>query len=112
MGADSFLSFYGVKIALDQDDEAELDACGDETDARCIKAKQAGLDCYSGRMTDGEDYFLYVGKHLASLGLEHDQYVTHSLDSFATIATSINEKLKNAGFNGIPAFHFQFQGQY
>ncbi|GGY61438.1 hypothetical protein GCM10011613_01040 [Cellvibrio zantedeschiae] len=112
MGADAFVGFYGIKIELDPDDEDELDACGEETDPRCVKAKQAGLECHSGNMTDGEDYFLFIGKNLAWLGLEHDQYISYSPDSFNAIVERVNSQLKNAGFTETPALHFQFVGQY
>ena len=112
MGADSFLGFFGIKIALDPDDEETLDAVGDDTDPRCVRAKQAGLQTHSGRMTDGEDYFLYIGKHLASLGLEHDFHVELTSEQIAELQISVRKKLVEAGFSEKPAFHFQFEGQY
>ena len=52
MGADSFVAFFGIKLSLDPEDEDVLDACGDETDPRCVTAKAVGLQVHSGRMTD------------------------------------------------------------
>ncbi|KQV48083.1 hypothetical protein ASC95_19115 [Pelomonas sp. Root1217] len=112
MGADAFIAFYGVKFGLDPDDEDGLDECDTGSDVRCQKARSAGLQTYTGRMTDGEDYFLYVGKKLASLGIEHDQYAAHSAEQLSSVAADVKAKLKAAGFPEPPAFHFQFIGQY
>jgi hypothetical protein len=112
MGADSFIAFYGIKIELDQDNEDELDACGMQTDPRCREAKRVGLESFSGRMTDGEDYFLYIGRRLASLGLENDQHSARSLEQLSSLAVDVKSKLKAAGFLQSPELHFQFIGQY
>ena len=112
MGADAFIAFYGIKFELDPDDEEGLDACDAGTDARCVKARQAGLETYTGRMTDGEDYFLYIGKRLASLGIEHDQYVTLSVEQLTSLCADVNAKLRTADFPQPPELHFQFIGQY
>jgi hypothetical protein len=112
MGADSFVAIYGVKITLDPEDEEELDACGAQTDPRCLAAKRAGLESHSGRMTDGEDYFLFIGRTIAWLGIEHDQHATQSIERLSSIAIDVNAKLKLAGFEQPPELHFQFIGQY
>ncbi|MDR7272098.1 hypothetical protein J2X20_004772 [Pelomonas saccharophila] len=112
MGADSFIAFYGIKFELDPDDEDELDACGADTDPRCQKARRAGLETFTGRMTDGEDYFLYVGRRVAWLGIEHDQHLKQSAEQLASIATDVKAKLRAADFAQAPELHFQFIGQY
>lgn len=112
MGADAFVAFCGIKFELDPDDEDGLDACDTGSDVRCQKARSVGLETYTGRMTDGEDYFLYVGRKLASLGLEHDQYVTQSVEQLSSLAVDVEAKLRAAGFAQSPELHFQFIGQY
>lgn len=112
MGADAFVAVYGIKIQLNPEDEAELEACGLETDQRCIAAKRAGLQCHTGRMSEGEDYFLYIGQRLAWLGLEHDSYATQSLAELSLIAELVASRLRAAGFIEAPALHYQFVGQY
>lgn len=112
MGADSFLAFYGIKLALDPDDEDTLDACGEGTDARCVAAKQAGLESFSGRMTDGEDCFLFIGRRVAWLGLEHDSHAARSAEQLAATAADVQTRLQTAGFAQAPALHLQFIGQY
>jgi hypothetical protein len=112
MGADAFVAFYGIKVPLDPDDEETLDACGMETDPRCVAAKRAGLQTHSGRMTNGEDYFLYLGIRFAWLGLEHDQYMNVSRQQLMETISDVQTKLKTAGFEQLPSLHLQFVGQY
>ena len=112
MGADSFIAFYGIKIELDPDNEDELEACGMQTDPRCREAKRVGLESFSGRMTEGDDYFLYIGRRLAWLGLENGQYSTQSLEQLSSVAADVKVKLKAANFLQSPELHFQFIGQY
>jgi hypothetical protein len=112
MGADAFVAFYGIKLALDPDDEETLDACGDETDPRCVTAKRVGLQTHSGRMTDGEDYFLYIGERLGWLGLEHASHVTLPPEELLAIIEKVKAGLAEAGLAGTPALHLQFIGQY
>jgi hypothetical protein len=112
VGADAFVAFFGVKIALDPDDEETLDACGAETDKRCTAAAAVGLQTHSGRMTDGEDYFLLIGRRLAWLGLEHDPYVRVGADDMNEIQLDVKRRLRAAGFTEEPALHLQFVGQY
>lgn len=112
MGGDSFLAFYGIKFALSPQDEAELDACGSRTDPRCIAARRVGLDSFSGRLTNGEDYFLYLGKRIAMLGLENDTHSAQSADHLSTLAEQVSAQLKAAGFTQPAEFHFQLIAEY
>ena len=112
MGADYFLAFYGIKVPLDSDNESEQEACGLGTDPRCVRARTAGLQTHTGRMTEGEDYFLYVGRKLATLGVEAEPHAAHSIVSVVAIAHDTAQRLRDAGFSGQPALHFQLEAQY
>jgi len=112
MGADSFIAFYGIKFELDPDNEEELDACDTDADPRCLQARRAGLETFTGRMTEGEDYFLYVGRRVAWLGIEHDQHLRQSAEQLASVAADVKAKLRAADFAQPPELHFQFIGQY
>ncbi|MGM9480054.1 hypothetical protein ACS5PN_02570 [Roseateles sp. NT4] len=112
MGADSFIAFYGVKFELDPDNEDELDACDTDADPRCVQAKRAGLETFTGRMTEGEDYFLYVGRRLAWLGIEHDPHQARSAEQLSAVVEDVKAKLQVAGFSESAELHFQFIGQY
>jgi hypothetical protein len=66
MGADSFIVFYGIKITIDPADEEVRVALESRSDPRCKAARQAGLQTHWGRLTDGKDYFLYIGHRVAA----------------------------------------------
>lgn len=112
MGADSVVAFFGIKLPLDPEDEDTLDACGDETDPRCVAAKAVGLQVHCGRMTDGEDYFLYVGHRLGWIGVQRASHVTVSEPRFLEIAAMVRGKLVEAGFLEQPELHLQLEAQY
>jgi len=112
MGADSFIAFYGIKIKVDPADEDMLDALDSRSDPRLKAAGQVGLHTHRGRMTDGEDYFLYVGHSIGWLGVENDAYVEVSLDKLIEMAARVQAKLKEAGFRETPALHLQLQAQH
>ena len=112
MGADHFVGFYGIKFSLDPDDEDALEACAIGSDPRCVRAKRAGLEIYTGRMTDGEDYFLFIGKRMAAIGLQADSHVALSARSIAAVSADVDVKLKAAEFSAEPALHFQLEAQY
>lgn len=112
MGADAMLVFYGVKIPLDPDDEAAQEACGDGSDPRCQAAQKVGLDSCNGRMTNGEDYFLYIGRQLGWLGLEHQSYQRLQPTALAKIIDEVDARLAQAGIGGNAALHWQLIAQY
>ena len=112
MGADAFIAFYGVKIAISQTDEDTLDALGARTEPRLREARQHGLHVYWGRLTDGQDYFLYVGHQIGLLGVENNTYIQVPLDKLTETAISVQARLKEAGFRARPALHLQLEAQY
>lgn len=113
MGADAFLGFYGVKIALHPDDEETFEACGVGTDPRCVRARGTGLETWSGRMTEGEDYYLYVGRRVASIGLEAASHTAVSRQSLQALFDDVDRRLATAGLSStLPALHFQLEAQY
>lgn len=63
-------------------------------------------------MTNGEDYFLYVGHRIGWLGLEHEAHVQVGVEQLTEIQGSLRAKLKEAGFSEDPALHLQFVAQY
>jgi hypothetical protein len=112
MGADAFLSFYGIKISLDPDDETVLNAIEDGTDPRLRAADRAGLDTCFGRMTDGEDHFLFIGHNIGWLGLENDYDIQIGMQKLTEISLKVQAGLRQAGFTDEPAFHLQLDAQY
>jgi hypothetical protein len=85
-GADSFIAFYGIKIAIDPADEQMREALDSRSGPRCKAAKRAGLQTHWGRLTDGKDYFLYIGHRIGWLGVENDGHVQVPTDKLAVAA--------------------------
>ncbi len=112
MGADSFIAFYGIKIAIDPADEQVYDALESRSAPRCKAAKRAGLQIHWGRLTDGKDYFLYIGHRIGWLGVENDGHVQVPTDKLTEIMTRVQSKLKEARFDQSPALHLQLEAQY
>lgn len=112
MGADAFLVFYGIKIALNSEDESLWETIESEAEPRIVAAQQAGLDTWTGRMTDGEDEFLYIGRNLGSLGDQGSSYLQIGMEELSLLSLKVAAKLKEAGLEGDPAFHLQLEAQY
>jgi len=112
MGADSFFAFYGIKLAVDPEDEDLVSAIETRADPRFKIARRFGLETHFGRRTDGEDYFFYIGRKIVWLGSEHDFYIALGTNELAEIASTVQARLKEAGLSEIPAFHFQMEAQY
>jgi hypothetical protein len=112
MGADSFIAFHDIKIAIDLSDAQVRDALESHSDPRCKAAKRAGLHMHWGRLTDGKYYFLYIVHRLGWLGAENDGHVQVPTDKLTETMTRVQSKLKEVGFDQSPAFHLQLGAQY
>jgi len=109
MGADSFIAFFGVRFDLS---EEELESCEAMEDTRIRRARKAKLDYCFDRATDGEKYFLYVGRSMAALGVEAGVYETLSESEFARVVSETKTRLAQAEISGEPSLHFQLIAQY
>jgi hypothetical protein len=109
MGADSFIAFFGVRFELL---EEEIESCETRADERIRKARKAKLDFCFDRPTDGEKYFLYVGRSLAGLGVEAEVYEKLSEAELFEIVSQTKTRLTQAKIGGEPSFHFQLIAQY
>jgi hypothetical protein len=109
MGADTFIAFYGIKLAISRTDEDTLDALETRTEPRIRHARQHGLHVYWGRPTDGRDY---IGHQIGLLGVENDMYIRVLLDKLTETAINVQTRLKEAGFHESPALQLQLEAQY
>ena len=112
MGADTFIAFYGIKLAISRTDEDTLDALETRTEPGIRHARKHGLHVYWGRPTDGRDYFLYIGHQIGLLGVENDMYIRVPLDKLTETAINVQTRLKEAGFHESPALQLQLEAQY
>ena len=108
MGADGFVAFYGIRF--DFDDADALDEYELQWRAAARKAK---LITWSGRLTDGEPYYLLVGTLLGDFGVEGSVHQKKLTDSeFTSVVASTTSKLRVAGIEGEPALYLLFEAQY
>jgi hypothetical protein len=110
MGADAFISFYGIEESVPAD--SDMTALEDRTDERIVRARNNRLDTWVGRITDGRDYFLLIGKKLADIGVEGLEERVIDDGEFATIQEEVKGKLKEAGFTSEPRLIFRVEAQY
>lgn len=70
------------------------------------------MDSYTGRLTDGEPHFLYVGKLLGSFGVEGDSLLGLKVDELWQLLSQTDEKLDSSGLAGERRLWFQLEAQY
>ena len=110
MGADAFVVYFGVRFTVQSDEEVE--GLERRVDPRLSAARKAGLRTYWGRPTDGDPYFLLVGHEVGKFGIENTISSTLNVADLQTVTDGTSEKLRQAGFDLQPAFHFQVVGRY
>jgi hypothetical protein len=108
MGADSFITIYGIRYELT---DSEIESCETRSDERMKRARKAKLDFCFDRPTDGERYFLYIGTTLASIRVEAERYETMTEGEFSAKISETRRRLQDAGFNDEPSLHFQLIAQ-
>jgi len=110
MGADSFVAFYGNRYDVGDADAA--DELNHSTDPRIASAKRSKLDVYVGRLTDGEPYFLLIGRKLGDFGIEGEYEKSFSAVDLAAVAEETQLLLNSCDLIGHPKFWFQLVAQY
>jgi len=110
MGADRFVAFYGIHFEIPYEEGLEI--VEDESDPRMITARAAKLDTYIGRLTDGEPFFVLIGRSLGCYGHQDKFQRAFNDREFAKLAAETRERLQTAGFTDEPALLFQFEAQY
>ena len=109
MGADAFIAFYGIEEILSLEEASVLDY---RTDDRIARARRNRLSFHLGRVTDGRDYHLLIGKKIADLGVERREEASYVDSEFAVIQAEVKLRLKAAGFSGEPKLLFRLNAEY
>jgi hypothetical protein len=109
MGADAFIGFYGIEEVLSPDEASAVDL---KTDERIARARRSKLNFHIGRITDGRDYHLLIGKKIADIGVQAGEEATYSDSEFELIQEDVRKKLREAGFSGAPKLIFKLNAQY
>lgn len=109
MGADAFHICYGLRWEVDADNEEELSRLEARADPRQVAARTHGLGSWWGISSDEHIYFLMVGELVGHFGWQHRPVGRLEGTAIARIMDDTAEKLRKAGLDGAPAWHFQFE---
>lgn len=112
MGAESFHVCYGLRWEVDAANEDEVTLLEKRQDARQVAARQHKLDSWWGVTTDERRYFLLVGKIVAHFGWEGEHTGRLDDSEMNRVMEQTKQKLRMAGFEGEPAWHYQFEPDY
>ncbi|QDT49852.1 hypothetical protein Pan258_39070 [Symmachiella dynata] len=112
MGSDAFVVFYGICETVTVDDDQQLEMLELETHSLIQSSKQAGLDSWWGRLTEGSDYHVFVGKQIGVFGIEGDLESSTESAELLQIINDVQATLTSHGIRGIPSLHCQVEAQY
>lgn len=107
MSYDLFSAYFGIRIVMEP--AADVTALELRTDPRMVAARNAKLQYWWGRVTDGGYYFLLIGAELGRLGETQGTSASISLASMMQLITETSARLKQAGFFDEPAVHLQLE---
>lgn len=109
MGADAFTGFYGLEENIP---EVEMEKFDVKYDERVARAQRHGLNHHIGRITDGMDYYLLIGRRIVDLGVQVGEQIEYSDAQLAEIQSEVRQRLKQAGFTANPRLIFKLEAQY
>jgi hypothetical protein len=112
MGADAFHVCYGLRWEVDADNEQEVTLLEKRQDSRQLAARKHKLDSWWGVTTDQRRYFVLVGKLIGNFGWENEHAARLEDADLARLVEETKQKLQAAGFDGSPAWHYQFEPDY
>jgi len=110
MGADVFISFYGIEFPV-PDGEA-LTEIEEQNDVRVVRARQHRLDWWLGRLTDGAPFHLLVGKMIAQLGAEQSNGLDLTDADLSKLCEQTRQLLTDAGFQESPRLILKYESDY
>lgn len=109
MGADAFHVCYGVRQEVDAGDAATVEALELRRHPWQVAAKQHQLRCWWGVTTDERRFFVLIGRMVGHFGWEGEAAGQLSDAEAAAVVAETAERLRAAGIEGRPAWHFQFE---
>lgn len=111
VGADAVHVFFGVRQVVQP--EEEPGALEESDHPRMEAAKRAKLKTCLGRPTEGEPYFLLVGHHVGTFGVENQVQAAITESELTKIIDETKRRLRQAGLDPAEArLHFQLEAQY
>ena len=109
MDADAFHVCYGVRLEIDAADGAAVEALELRRHPWQVAAGQHGLQTWWGTTTDERRCFVLVGRGVGHYGWQAEGAGRLTDAEAAAVAAGMAERLRAAGIEGVPAWHFQFE---
>ena len=107
MSASHCLVFFGIRLQISP---SEVESVERRIDPRMKRAQASGLQCYwSDFGSEGERYYLYIGKQVGIFGIENKSEMHLSIDDLTKLASETNIKLNQAGFGGTSELFVQWE---
>lgn len=109
MSAEFCVLYYGVKVPVRS--EEELEALETRSDPNVRRARSVGLTAYWGPSSEAgeEEFYLLIGQLLGVFGVEDLSQLVLPGSELRTIMERTEERLKAAGFEGMPSLIVQSQ---
>jgi hypothetical protein len=109
VSADSFHVWYGVRYEVEASDTATVELLEGRRHPWQLAARQHALQSWWGTTTDEHRIFVLVGRIVGHYGWEGES-ASQLADAEATTIMAVTaERLRTAGIEGRPAWHFQFE---
>lgn len=110
MGAANCVAYFGLRFEIGSD---EIEALETRSDPRQIAARKGRLKSYWGSFgSEGEQSLLFVGNELAILGPEDEMSATFAADALQRLMADTAARLKEAGFEGAPSLHLEWEEDF
>lgn len=109
MGADAFHVCYGIRWEVDGTGDEEVGRLERREDPRILTARKHGLNHWWGETTEEGRYFLLVGTVIGKFGWEGNHSARLGDAEAERVMEQTKRKLQSAGFDGEPAWYFQFE---
>jgi hypothetical protein len=109
VGADAFHVCYGVRRQVDAADATTVEALELRRHPWQVAANRHGLQCWWGVTTDEGRYFVLVGRIVGRFGWEGESAAEFSDAEIASVMAEAADRLRAAGIEGPPGWHFQFE---
>jgi hypothetical protein len=107
MSADTCIAYFGLRFEVGSDEIEGLELRSDE---RVSAARRVGLKYYWGNFGGLQDcYLMFIGAQLGIMGSENSESVDISAAEFRELIDKTKAKLIEAGFEGTPSLHLQWQ---
>lgn len=107
MSSDTCIAYFGLRIQVGPDEAEGIEL---RSDQRVVAARRTGLKYYFGNFGGPQErHMMFVGDQIGLLGLENSDAIEVALDDIQERMAQTKKKLIEAGFEGSPSLHLQWQ---